>query len=510
MSATGSTPFMVEQGEPRPRLRANATGWIGAAALGAIIMSPAGGIYFNFGPMVQKAGAVAAFIFILAMIASLPTALSFAVVASEMPSAGSVYTWLWNATRPSIGMFIGWIFAGFYVLAMIVLPGIFALFFNEFLSYFGVATGFGTWVIGILVTTGVVIAFDFFGVKITIRGTEIFMLAESIILFALAITILAVGGFHHHLTAAPFNPGTAIGGSSAIFGALIFGIQANVGYDAVATLAEETKTPRRYIPLATIAAVIAVGLYWVIVSWAFAISEPVSTIVNLMNSGFTPITPIAKHYWGGWNILITISAMTSITGIYMAQTAATSRALYAMGREESLPTWFGRLNQRYQVPRNAMTIGIILTTIVTIILGALLGLANQYTWTGTMTSFLGLLTYFSVNAANIIFFHRFRKDRFNWFLNGAVPIVGMLVVVYILWNSYGVSLWNAGWEYGRSVQLAVVIWLVLGLIWTLALRQRKPYLFRRRSQVFDEQLPVDGTILAPVEPGPILRGDPNI
>src|SRR5919199_1227019 len=169
MSATGSTSLMAEHGEPRPRLRANTTGWIGAAALGAIIMSPAG---------------------------------------------------------------------GFYILAMIVLPGIFALFFNEFLSYFGVATGFGTWVIGILVTTGVVIAFDFFGVKITIRGTEIFMLAESIILFALAITILAVGGFHHHLTAAPFNPGTALGGCSAIFGALIFGIQANVGYDSLATLAE--------------------------------------------------------------------------------------------------------------------------------------------------------------------------------------------------------------------------------------------------------------------------------
>jgi amino acid transporter len=485
-------------------------GWIGAAALGAIIMSPAGGIYFNFGPMVQKAGAVAPFIFILAMIASLPTALSFAVVAGQMPSAGSVYTWIWNATRPTIGMFVGWVFVGFYLLAMIVLPGIFALFFNEFLSYFGITTGFGTWVIGILFTTGVVVAFDFFGVKITVRGTEIFMVAESVILLALAITILGKGGYSHHLTASPFNPGTAIGGSAAIFGALIFGIQSNVGYDAVATLAEETKTPRRFIPLATIAAVIAVGLYWILVSWAFALAEPVHTIDNLLSSGFTPITPIAKHYWGGWNILITISAMTSITGIYMAQTAASSRALYAMGREGSLPVWLGRLNTQYHVPRNAMSIGIILTTIVTIILGAILGLANQYAWTGTMSSFLGLLTYFSVNAVNLIFFWRLRRDQFNWFLNGAVPIFGMLVVLYILWNSYGVSLWQSGFEYGQSVQIAVLIWLILGAIWTVALRGRKPDLFRRRMRVFDEELPVEGTILAPVEPGPILPGDPNL
>ena len=43
----------------RQGLVPNAMGWVAAAAIGAIIMSPAGGIYFNFGPMVVKAGAVA-------------------------------------------------------------------------------------------------------------------------------------------------------------------------------------------------------------------------------------------------------------------------------------------------------------------------------------------------------------------------------------------------------------------------------------------------------------------
>jgi amino acid transporter len=145
MSRVEGQPGAVPATSPdsRPRLRANSMGWIAAAAIGAIIMSPAGGIYFNFGPMVQKAGAVVPFIFFIALLASLPTALSFAMVAREMPSAGSVYTWIWNATRPSLGLFVGWILMGFYLLAMIVLPGIFALFFNEFLNFFGVSTGTG-------------------------------------------------------------------------------------------------------------------------------------------------------------------------------------------------------------------------------------------------------------------------------------------------------------------------------------------------------------------------------
>src|SRR5260370_22158431 len=112
---------------------------------------------------------------------------------------------------------------------MIVLGGIFALFFNEFLAYFGVPTGFSTWVLGVLLTTGVVVLFDFLGIKLTVRGTEIFMLIESLILLALAITILSLGGYAHQLSFQSFNPGTAVGGGAAIFGALIFGIQANCG-----------------------------------------------------------------------------------------------------------------------------------------------------------------------------------------------------------------------------------------------------------------------------------------
>lgn len=491
---SGTVPASTLDGQPR--LRANSMGWIAAAAIGAIIMSPAGGIYFNFGPMVQKAGAVEPFIFLVALVASLPTALSFAMVAREMPSAGSVYTWIWNATRPSVGLFVGWILAGFYLLAMIVLPGIFALFFNEFLSFFGVSTGYGTWAVGVILTTAAVILVDYLGVTITVKATIIFMIFESAVLLALAFTIFAKGGYAGHITAAPFNPGTAVGGTTAIFGALIFGIQANTGYDAIATLAEETRTPKRFIPLATIAAVLAVGVYWIVVSWAFSQAAPVSEIKNLLSQGFTPIVPIAKHYWSSGDIVIIVSAMTSITGIYIAQTVGTSRVMYAMGREGSIPPVLGRLNRRYGLPWNAMTLGIVLTTIVTLVLGKVLGLANQYGWTGTMSSFLGLLTYFCVNAANIIFFLRYRRQRFNVLLNGVVPVIGMAVVVYILYKSYFASLWDAGWTYGRSVQIAVVAWLLLGIAWTAVLRRRSPQLFSRRSQVFEAEEP-EGT--PPVE-----------
>jgi amino acid transporter len=343
----------------------------------------------------------------------------------------------------------------------------------------------------VVLTAIVVVLVDYLGITITVKTTIIFMIFESAVLLALALTIFAQGGYTGHISTQPFNPAAAIGGSAAIFGALIFGIQSNVGYDAIPTLAEETRTPKRFIPLATIAAVITVGIYWIVMSWAFSQAAPVSQIDNLLSQGFTPIVPIAKHYWSSGDLIIIISAMTSITGIYIAQTVGTSRVMYAMGRERSIPAVFGQLNSRYRLPWNAMTVGIVLTTIVTLVLGKVLGLADQYAWTGTMSSFLGLLTYFCVNAANIIFFLRYRRDRFNIVLNGIVPVIGIAVVLYILYKSYFASLWDAGWTYGRSVQIAVIAWLLLGIAWTAVLRRRSPQLFKRRSQVF-ETVPTEG------------------
>jgi amino acid transporter len=453
-------------------LRANSMGWIGAAALGAIIMSPAGGIFFNFGPMAGAAGKAVPFIFLIAMLASLPTAFSFAMVAREMPSAGSVYTWIRQSTRPALGMYVGWILFGFYLLSAIVLPGVFALFFNELLRFFGVSAGYGTWALGVLLVTTVVCVIDFVGIGVTVKATIIFMLFESGMLFALALTVLAKGGYAHHVSFTSFNPGAA-GGSAAIFGALVFGIQANVGYDSIATLAEETRNPRKAIPLATIVAVMAVGLYWIVTSWGLSISVPTSDINSLMKEGFTPITSIAQKYWGDGSLLITISAMSSIAGIYLAQTVGSSRVIYAMGRDGGLPSWFGVLHEKYRLPWRAMAFIIAVTTVVTLVLGKVLGLATQYNWTGTMASCLGLFTYIFVNLANIIFFLRYRRERFHWLRNGLLPVIGLVVCCYLLYKSFGMSLWSAGWTYGKSVQLAVVAWLVLGVAAALIRSRRR-------------------------------------
>jgi len=194
--------------------------------MGAVIMSPASGLYFNFAPTSMAAGNVVPLIFLIAMVVTLPTALSYASLSRSLPSSGSAYTWMRRAVGPVSGVYTGWILNGFYLLAQVVLPGIGALYFNAILSQIGIPTGFLTWAIGVLLMALIVVAVNYRGIDLSVKSTLVFMLIESIVVLALMVTIFVVRGSHGefgvHDAVNTFNPGAATGGTAAIFVALIF------------------------------------------------------------------------------------------------------------------------------------------------------------------------------------------------------------------------------------------------------------------------------------------------
>jgi amino acid transporter len=460
--------------------------WLGAALMGAVIMSPAGGIYFNFAPIEAAAGRVVPLIVFIAMLATIPTALSYASMSRSLPSAGNVFTWMTEATGPTAGVYTGWILNGFYLLAQVVVPGIAALFFNQLLEDVGISAGYWTWALGVVLLTVLVGTVNFRGIDLTLRGTVIFMIIETIVVTALMITVFAVqggaGNLHVDDVVASMNPAAAMGGTVAIFAALIFGIQGNVGFDAVSTMVEETKFPRRWIPVATLFAVVAVGVYWMITGFGFVSALPIDQTIAIVNAGDSPIAAMADHYWGRiGQVVISLLALTSILAIYISQNTASSRALYGMGRVGAAPRWVGKIDPKTQIPRNAMIVGLIVTVIATLILGAIFGTANQFNWSATITSALALLTYFAVNLSNLLYHWRNRGNGFGWFMNGIVPVLGMVVVCYVLYSSYLGSLWDAGWAYGQSVQLGVALWLIAGVGWVGYLKARRPEVFEKST-----------------------------
>ncbi len=476
------------------RLKRNVLGLVGVATMGAVIMSPSLGLYFNWAPMSTTTGKIAPLIFLVALLISLPTAVSYAMVSKELPAAGQAYTWLWRALRPSAGIWLGPIFVMYYLAGIWLVNMFFGLFFAEFLRYFGVPDNQWAASVGIVLLGGLTALIVYRDIRFNAKVALGFMIFESLVAFALAITILIHQGGQGHLNLAPFDFRNATAGFTGIKTAVIFGILSFIGYDYACVVAEESKTPRRLMPLGVLLAAITVGLFWIICSYAYSESVPLSQIPGYINSGFTAITPIAKVYWGPGRILITISGLTASIGIYVAAVPVTARVLYAMARDGVAPKKLATIHPHTQIPANGVSAVLIVGTAGALVLSLLQhSYYNAYVWFGESSVFFALVTYILVNIASIAFYRRFLRDRFSPVLNLLVPVIGIGLDLYVLWQSFFVALWNGPFGTGRSVVLFAVAWCVVALAYVTWLRMRKPEVFAGKSYVLPEaDAPADG------------------
>src|ERR1700746_661169 len=123
-------------------LNRNALGLWGLVIMGIAYMGLALTAYFNFGIMEGITGPIVPLAFAAVTVAMLPTAISYAIMNNRRPSTGATLTWLWEATTPSLGVWLGWVLVIAYIDGCILQPVMFGLFFNSFLNYFGVHAGY--------------------------------------------------------------------------------------------------------------------------------------------------------------------------------------------------------------------------------------------------------------------------------------------------------------------------------------------------------------------------------
>src|SRR5258708_2334459 len=95
-------------------LQSDVVGMLGAVTLGIVMLSPAMTLYGNFGPAFVAAGKAAPLAFVLALIATLPTATSYALLSRDFPDSGSAAAWTTRAVGSQAGMWAGWIVFLYY------------------------------------------------------------------------------------------------------------------------------------------------------------------------------------------------------------------------------------------------------------------------------------------------------------------------------------------------------------------------------------------------------------
>jgi len=391
-------------------------------------------------------------VFLASLVVAIPTAISYALMSREIPSSGSAATWTRRTTGRPMGTWLGLMMVIYYVIAAIIQPIFFGMFFNDFLGLLGVRdTGIGTLMIGLILLLC-------FGAFLTYRGiqesTKVVVVAVAIevaTVLALSITILVVVGSKGGLNAEPFDPAQIQGGLNSFLLAMILGVFSFTGFDVVSTVAEEAKAPRKLLPKATLLAVGLVGVFWALNSYAFSVAIPVSEVKELAASGLTAATPIARQYWGMGSILVIITALTAVSGVFVACVTGASRAIWALGREGMLPSSVSKVSPRRSTPTNALHITFAGCAVGGIGMTLVMGNGiDAFVWWANSLSFFALITYVFVNLSALIYFRR-NPGRGNTFATLVAPILGIAVDVYLLYAAFFQTLLAAGWRMGTSI-----------------------------------------------------------
>ncbi|MFO0593609.1 MAG: APC family permease [Polyangiaceae bacterium] len=447
------TPGMQTHG-----LRANAMGLLGAVTLGVVMLSPAMTLYACFGPAYLAAGKSSTLAFVWALLATLPTAASYALLSHQFPSSGSAASWISRACLPLgstgawIGRWAGWIVFLYYLNNFIIQPVTLGLFFNDLLTSLGVSVGFFTFVTGAVICCAWPARLVFRGIQSSAHGALRFLLIETGVVIALCATIAFVG--HRdgvRFGAEGFTVAASPTGMHGMFGALLFGVLSFCGYDVISTLSEETRTPSRLIPQATFLALLCFGALMIGGVWLLGYAVSPERLREVSESGGMPITEIARAYWGKGAILVPIVAISASLGLAIATSVGTSRVLFSMAREGSAPERFATLSERTRSPTATLVLVFAVGFVAAVGVAACAGSFNAYVWWCTTVTFFALCTYLLVNLSALMLFGRraFRSPS-SFFLHGVVPLFGFAVDGYILVRAFFIELWGEGFR-GRSV-----------------------------------------------------------
>ena len=440
------------------RLKANAVGPWGLAALAIGITSPAIGLYALWGPMQVAAGPVTPLIFLAAMILTLPTAISYACLNRETPSAGAACTWLWSAVSPLLGIQGGLLMTTYFIMAAVAQPLMFALFFQDLVTWLGVAPAhITTLVSGVLISSLPIAWICLRGAASSVKSTIRLMILETIVVLALSLTIIVVRQGQGNINWDAFDP-HRIRSLMGFWDAMILGVLAFCGFDVVSTAAEEAHAPREHLPKAILLTILGMGAFWAMNAWAFTLSTSDDQVRQYTTRGLTAVTGMAQHYWGGANLIIILTAFTGLTAVYISSMQGASRIVFALARHGIFPRALAHLTGAQHVPRNAVLA--VLVAVITLDLFTLFVLRNgleSFTWWANALVFFATLTFLCVNIANVVWFRRFARPRFGLVKNLLIPIIGISVNAYLIYAAFFVSLWHGDWRTGKSVVVASML-----------------------------------------------------
>ncbi len=469
--------LLAEAADSEKGLKRTLTAWsLIALGIGAIIGA---GLFVRTAMAAsQNAGPSVTIAFILAAVGCALAGLCYAELSSSIPISGSAYTY----TYATMGEFLAWIIGWDLILEYAVGAATVGIAWSEYLNNL---------LVNVLHTspipyslshspfqsnletgeTGMINLPALFIVGIIslllIKGIQESAFVNGIIVIVkVAIVVLIIVLGWHFINPAnhtPYIPPSSIftdehgighnfGGFWGIVGAAGTVFFAFIGFDAVSTAAQETKNPKRNMPIGILGSLAICTVLYILFAHVLTGLESVEFFRN-QGKEASVSNAIISAMGDNYNWLaqfVTIAILAGFSSVILVMLLGQSRVFYSMGKDGLLPKAFSDLHSKYQTPYKA-------NIVILVIVGAFAAFIPGDI-VGDMTS-IGTLFAFVLVCISVIILRKKEPNMVREFRTPWVPFVPILGVAACLLMMVGL-----GW----TNWLRLFAWMAIGIVFYFA------------------------------------------
>ena len=409
------------------------------------------------------------------------TALCYAELASMVPISGSAYTYSYATLGEIVAWIIGWDLIIEYAIGNVAVAISWAEFFKRLLNNLGIpfpewlASNYRTATPEVLAAAphigGVPVVFNLlaFGIVALITVVLVWGIRESagfnagMVFIKIIVLLFFVGVALYYVSPStmvknwqPFQPqgwtGTLTGAAVVFF--------AYIGFDAVSTVAEETKNPARDLPIGIIASLLICTVLYVVVAAVFTGMIPWETVRGwtAAQRGEALTMALEQVQAPTWqNTIVAAGSVIAHTAVLLVFQLGQPRIFFSMARDGLLPPVFASVHPKFKTPH-----------VTTIITGVLVGGIAAFATVDEMVSLtnIGTLFAFILVCIGVVVLRRKDPDRprpfrvpFGPYLLPILGAVSCAALIYFLpegsywrflgWLAIGLAIYLA-YGYSRS------------------------------------------------------------
>jgi APA family basic amino acid/polyamine antiporter len=436
-------------------------GGINLIAIGIGVIIGAGLFSLTGIAAANNAGPAVILSFVLAAVGCAFSALCYAEMASMVPVAGSAYTYAYATLGELFAWIIGWDLILEYSVGAATVGISWSRYLVTFLAKFNihlpaqlVASPFelitladGTQIHGYINLPAVLIIV--FITSIIIWGTKGSALFNAIVV-ALKVSVVLVFialGWHYinpenYKPFIPANNGEFghFGWSGILRGAgVVFFVF--IGFDIVATMAQETKNPKRNMPIGILGSLVVCTILFVLFGY---VMTGLAHYTEFKDSA-APVAVAIAHTPYEWLFLAVIAAiLIGYTSVILVDLLGQSRVFYSMSKDGLLPKVFSHLHPKFNTPFKS---NIVLCLFISLFAGLV-----PIQVVGEMTS-IGTLLAFVMVCIGVLILRKKQPDLPRPFKTPFVPVVPILGIITCLAMMVALPL---------DTWIRLIVWLLIG------------------------------------------------